>query len=121
MILPPHSIPYNYVNLDMLKAEMKSDWYVGTINPNGKAPAIVHVKDDGTSVTVWESGACLLYVAHEFDKDHRFSYPIGTPEYWSQMSWVRCVLLALPTQSWEWKGYANRSHSYHGRYRATAP
>ncbi|KAK7923725.1 hypothetical protein PG985_007796 [Apiospora marii] len=88
-------IPYNYVNLDMLVAEMKSDWYVGSINPNGKAPAIVHVKDDGTSVTVWESGACLLYLAHEFDKDHRFSYPIGTPEYWSQMSWL----------SWQISGY----------------
>ena len=112
-----------------MTAETKSEWFVGSINPNGKAPAIVHVKDDGTSVTVWESGACLLYIAHEFDKDHRVSYPIGTPEYWSQMCWVSCALpVALlcsfaSTVSKEGgrRGDANRSHSYLGRSRATAP
>ncbi|KAK8054931.1 glutathione S-transferase [Apiospora rasikravindrae] len=88
-------IPYNYVNLDLSINEVKADWYVGSVNPNGKVPAIVHVKEDGTSVTVWESAACLLYMAHEFDKDHKFSYPIGTPEYWSQMSWL----------SWQISGY----------------
>ncbi|KAI1246494.1 hypothetical protein MGN70_013394 [Eutypa lata] len=58
-------------------------------------PALVHVKDDGTSVTVFESGACLLYIASEFDKEHKLSYPIGTPEYWTQLSWL----------SWQIAGY----------------
>ncbi|KAK7990063.1 MFS general substrate transporter [Apiospora arundinis] len=70
--------PYNYINLDMSKGEMGEEWFK-TINPNGKVPAIVHVKEDGTKVTVWESAACLLYMADMFDKEHKFSYPVGTP------------------------------------------
>ena len=71
----------------MLKGENKSEWFT-SINPNGRMPAIVHVKEDGTSVTVFESGACLLYIASEFDKENKLSYAVGTPEYWSQLSWV---------------------------------
>ena len=81
------SIPYNYVDVDMFKAENKSEWFT-SINPNGRMPAIVHVKEDGTSVSVFESGACLLYIASRFDKENKVSYPVGTPEYWSQLSWV---------------------------------
>ncbi|KAK8021790.1 hypothetical protein PG990_006928 [Apiospora arundinis] len=87
-------IPYNYINLDMSKGEMGEEWFK-TINPNGKVPAIVHVKEDGTKVTVWESAACLLYMADVFDKEHKFSYPVGTPEYYTQLSWL----------SWQVAGY----------------
>lgn len=81
------SIPYNFINMDMGAGELSTEWFK-SINPNGRAPAIVHVKEDGTSVTVFESAACLLYMASEFDREHKISYPIGTPEYWSQLSWV---------------------------------
>ncbi|KAK6957336.1 hypothetical protein Daesc_000120 [Daldinia eschscholtzii] len=80
------SVPYNYVSVDMGAAENQSEWYT-SINPNGRMPALVHIKEDGTSVSVFESGACLLYIAAEFDKDHKISYPYGTPEYWKQLSW----------------------------------
>ncbi|KAI1475557.1 glutathione S-transferase GstA [Daldinia eschscholtzii] len=88
------SVPYNYVSVDMGAAEHQSEWYT-SINPNGRMPALVHVKEDGTSVSVFESGACLLYIAAEFDKDHKISYPYGTPEYWKQLSWL----------SWQISGY----------------
>ncbi|ROW13165.1 hypothetical protein VPNG_04875 [Cytospora leucostoma] len=78
------SIPYNYVTLDMGAGELQVDWFK-TINPNGKAPAIFHVKEDGTSVTVFECAPCLLQIASEFDKGHKLSYPPGTPEYWKQL------------------------------------
>lgn len=81
------SVPYNYINLDFATNEIKSDWYTA-INPNGRVPAIVHVKDDGTAVTVFESAACLLYMVSEFDKENKLSYPVGTQEYWTQLSWV---------------------------------
>lgn len=71
----------------MMSGDMKSEWFA-SINPNGRVPAIVHVKDDGTSVSVFESAACLFYIASEFDKDNKISYPAGTPEYWKQLSWV---------------------------------
>ncbi|KAI0389955.1 glutathione S-transferase [Xylariaceae sp. FL0594] len=81
-------IPYNYITLDLGTGEIRADWYVTHMNPNGRAPAIVHVKEDGSSVTVFESAACLLYLVNEFDKEHKLSYPIGTTEYWSQLSWL---------------------------------
>ncbi|KAI1377945.1 glutathione S-transferase [Hypoxylon crocopeplum] len=87
-------VPYNYICLNMGAGETKAEWYE-SINPNGRVPAIVHVKEDGTSVTVFESAACLLYMASEFDKDYKLLYPIGTPEYWTQLSWL----------SWQVAGY----------------
>lgn len=81
------SITYNYINVDMASGEPKQDWYTA-INPNGRLPSIVHVKDDGTSVTIFESAPCLLYLVDQFDKEHKLSYPPGTQEYWNQLSWV---------------------------------
>ncbi|KAH9902010.1 hypothetical protein F4778DRAFT_735896 [Xylariomycetidae sp. FL2044] len=104
-------VPYHYVNLDMATGEPKAEWFA-TINPNGRLPAIVHVKDDQTSVTVFESAACLLYLASEFDKEHKLSYPVGTPEYWVQLSWL----------SWQVAGYGPMmgQAAYFNRY-ATEP
>ncbi|KAK8131946.1 hypothetical protein PG999_000119 [Apiospora kogelbergensis] len=88
-------IEYNYISLNIVEGEMYTKWYTKNVNPNGKVPAIVHVKQDGTQVKVWESGACLLYIGHEFDKDHKFLSPVGTQEYWTQLSWL----------SWQISGY----------------
>ncbi|KAI0115566.1 glutathione S-transferase [Nemania sp. FL0031] len=103
-------IPYNYIKLDM-GSDLGTKWYT-SINPNGKVPAIVHVKEDDTSETVFESAACLLYMASEFDKEHKISYPFGTSEYWSQMSWL----------SWQVAGYGPMmgQAAYFNRY-ATEP
>ncbi|KAK8041640.1 hypothetical protein PG993_006163 [Apiospora rasikravindrae] len=101
-------IPYNVIVVDM--ADMKSPWFE-PINPNGKVPAIVHVKEDGTSESVFESGACLMYIAHAFDKDHRFHDPVGTSAYWKQLSWVSLILqkvefyLTIVQLSWQISGY----------------
>ncbi|KAK8081241.1 glutathione S-transferase II [Apiospora saccharicola] len=85
-------IPYNLITMNL--ADIRSPWYE-PINPNGKLLAIVHMREDGTSETVFESGACLLYLAHEFDKEHRFHDPVGTSGYWKQLSWL----------SWQISGY----------------
>lgn len=58
-------------------------------------PALVHLKENGTSTTIFESGPCLLYLASEFDKNHQLSYPFATSEYWTQLSWL----------SWQTSGY----------------
>lgn len=86
----PYRIPYNFINMDIGAGELGAEWFK-SINPNGRAPAVVHVKEDGTTVTVFESAACLLYIASEFDKEYQISYPVGTPEYWTQLSWVSMV------------------------------
>lgn len=90
----------------MTTGDMQAEWFKA-INPNGRVPAIVHVKEDGTSVNVFESAACLLYMSSEFDKENKLSYPLSTPEYWTQLSWVStayflassattCLLTSLP-------------------------
>jgi glutathione S-transferase len=94
--------------------EPKAEWYA-SINPNGRMPAVVHVKDDGTTVTVFESAACLLYMASEFDKEHKLSYPIGTPDYWTQLSWVSSSAITHKhVQMFKIR------NSFHGRLPATA-
>ncbi|KAK0630995.1 glutathione S-transferase [Bombardia bombarda] len=121
-------IPYNYINIDMSQGEPRSEWFTA-INPNGKLPAIVHVKEDGTSVTVFESAACLLYIASEFDKDHKLSYSPSTPEYWAQLSWLswqvagfgpmmgqgahfnRYAVEPVPYASWRYTAECRRLHA----------
>jgi glutathione S-transferase len=58
--------------VELIKGDYKSAWFT-QMNPNGRIPAIVHVKEDGTSTTVFESAACLLYLVSEFDKEKKLS------------------------------------------------
>ncbi|KAI1860848.1 uncharacterized protein JN550_011163 [Neoarthrinium moseri] len=80
-------IRYHYIIVDHSNGEQKSPWFT-KINPNGRLPAIVHVKDDGSSVSLWESAACLMYIASEFDQEHHVSYPTGSEEYWQMIAWL---------------------------------
>lgn len=50
---------YEVRRLDLYSAEQKEPWFLA-INPNGRVPALV---DDGFAV--FESGACLLYLARK--------------------------------------------------------
>ena len=54
------SVPYEFVLLDMAAGEHFKPEYLA-INPMGKVPAI---EDD--EVTLWESGAILLYLAEKY-------------------------------------------------------
>lgn len=56
------SITYEFVLLDMAEGEHLKPEYLA-INPMGKVPAI----EDG-EVTLWESGAILLYLAEKYGK-----------------------------------------------------
>lgn len=95
--------------------ELAAEWYK-SINPNGRAPAIVHVKEDGTTVKIFESAACLLYLASEFDKEGKISWEIGSPEYWVQLSWASKPQFASLHNS----SSDNLLSSCHGKLRAMA-
>lgn len=65
--------------------QVKSQWYIDTVNPNGRIPAIVH---DGFAV--FETSAILLYLADEFDTERKFSFDPKTDKksYSEMLQWM---------------------------------
>jgi len=68
LILEELGIPYE-VKL-MTWPEIMSDEYK-KVNPCGKVPAIY---DPNTDITLWESGAIILYLIDRYDTDNKLSY-----------------------------------------------
>ena len=58
-------LKYKVRKLDFNNAEQKEEWFL-KINPNGRIPAIIDHDNDGLSV--FESGAILLYLADKYKK-----------------------------------------------------
>jgi len=56
------ALPYTLKVLDLAKGEQKTPEYLA-INPNGRIPAIVDRDED--DFAVFESGACLVYLAEK--------------------------------------------------------
>ncbi|KAE8420728.1 glutathione S-transferase [Aspergillus pseudocaelatus] len=82
MLLNELNIPYDYKYLQF--AEIKSEPFF-KINPNGRVPAI---EDPNTGITLWESGAILEYLVETYDKEKKFSFEPGTPEYFHAKQWL---------------------------------
>lgn len=83
----PDAICYRQTHgIEISENVQKQPWFL-EINPNGRIPALTDTLD-GRKIRVFESGAILQYLAERYDKDHRISYPAGTPEYWEVTSWV---------------------------------
>jgi glutathione S-transferase len=72
-------------------SDVKKPEYLA-INPNGRLPSI---HDPNTGITLWESGAIVLYLIDRYDKDHKFSFEPGTPEHYHAQQWQA----SLPTPS----------------------
>lgn len=64
IMLEEVGLPYTVKNVDISKGEQFSPEFVA-INPNSKIPAIV---DLDTNITVFESGAILIYLAEKTGK-----------------------------------------------------
>ncbi|MBT7449493.1 MAG: glutathione S-transferase family protein [Rhodospirillaceae bacterium] len=68
IMLEESGLEYTVQPMALEKKEQKEDWYL-KINPNGRVPCIVD--DDGPggeTVSVFESGAILQYLAEKSDK-----------------------------------------------------
>ena len=65
IMLEESGLDYRVRPMDLDKGEQKEDWYLA-INPNGRIPCIVDDDGpDGRAVTVFESGAILIYLAEK--------------------------------------------------------
>ncbi|GAC1503040.1 MAG: glutathione S-transferase family protein [Chamaesiphon sp.] len=64
VMLEEVDIPYNVYKIDITKGDQFTPEYVA-INPNSKIPAII---DGDTGITVFESGAILIYLAEKAGK-----------------------------------------------------
>lgn len=86
IILDELGLQYTTHAISLSKNEQKESWYLETINPNGRIPALV----DNTPIRpirIFESGALMLYLTERYDKENKISFEYGSEEYWEAMSW----------------------------------
>ena len=68
IMLEECGLEYKVHPMALERKEQKEDWYLA-INPNGRVPCIVDADGpDGKSVSVFESGAILQYLAEKSEK-----------------------------------------------------
>lgn len=65
----------------------KEPWFL-EINPNGRIPALTDTFSDGKTIRLFESASILEYLAEQYDKDHKISYPPGSRESYEVRSWL---------------------------------
>lgn len=82
MVLKELGIPHETIDIPF--SDIKGPEFLA-INPNGRLPAI---HDPNTDITLWESGAILLYLVDKYDPDHRISFASGTPEWHHAQQWL---------------------------------
>lgn len=82
IVLKELGIPHEITPIPL--SDVKKPDYV-SINPNGRIPAI---QDPNTGITLWESGAILLYLIDKYDPDHRLSFAPGTAEWHHAQQWL---------------------------------
>ena len=65
----------------------KEPWFL-EINPNGRIPALTDTFNDGKTIRLFESASILEYLAEQYDKDHKISYPQGSRESYEVRNWL---------------------------------
>ena len=78
IMLEELGVQYNAINIDLEKKEQFSDFF-SKISPSNKIPVIV---DNDKGITVFESGAILLYLAEKYAKFLNKNY------YWEIVQWL---------------------------------
>lgn len=82
IVLKELGIPHEFMPITF--SDVKKPDYVA-INPNGRLPSI---HDPNTDITVWESGAIMLYLIDKYDPDHKISFARETPEAYHAQQWL---------------------------------
>lgn len=113
IMLEETKLPYKLHAFNLRNNDQKSPEF-SRINPNGKIPAIVDndVIHDGQPLSVFESGAILIYLAN---KTNSLLAPIGTSEYYATLEWIMFQMSGLGPmagQLYYFKNYAPEKIPY---------
>lgn len=74
-------LKYNVEPINIMSNQQKEPKFLA-MNPNGRIPTLV---DSSTGITISETAAIIQYLADTYDKDHKYSYKVGTKEYYLQL------------------------------------
>ncbi|QPG74643.1 hypothetical protein FOA43_001975 [Brettanomyces nanus] len=95
-------INYYLHPVDLAAKEQKKPWYLEH-NANGKIPTLASTDIDGSTTFVNESAAILLYLADKYDKERKYSYALGSKEYYEELEWLFFELSGFCPKKVQWK------------------
>ena len=82
IVLEELGLPHELVPVPL--SDVKKPAFVA-INPNGRLPAIY---DPNTDITLWESGAIVLYLIDKYDTTQKISFAPQTSESYQTQQWL---------------------------------
>ncbi|KAJ4294131.1 glutathione S- transferase, nitrogen catabolite repression regulator [Kalmusia sp. IMI 367209] len=100
MVLEELGLPYTIHYREL--SEVKNEDYL-KINPNGRLPAI---KDPNSGLTLWESGAIILYLIDRYDLDEKLSYKTFPEKYLTQQ-WLAFQISGSYLMDFCWSKHAD--------------
>ena len=99
--------------IDISTNVQKEPWFI-ELNPNGRIPVLTDRSRN--NFNVFESAAILLYLAHHFDKERKFTFdPVNEADhYYEMLQWVFFAHggASLPARSIPWELYVDRVNVY---------
>jgi len=99
-------IDYYLHPIDLDSKVQKEDWYLEK-NANGKIPTLAWVDEKGGITYVNESAAILLFLADRYDKSRKFSFELGSREYYLQLEWLFFELSGFCPYKSNWRYFYN--------------